>query len=73
MHDRMEPITLASEKLVSGRKIIFLDMRENHRGKFLTITEDCGGHRDRVIIPAEALGDLVRGITVVMRAAGLPD
>ncbi len=31
---------LASEKVVSGRKVFFLDFKENSRGRVLKITED---------------------------------
>jgi hypothetical protein len=48
---------IASEKVVVGRKIFFLDLKENPRGRFLQITEDVGGRRDRIMLPAEALDD----------------
>ncbi len=49
---------LATEKIVSDRKLFFLDLKENHRGRFLKITEDVGGRRNTVMIPAEAFPDL---------------
>jgi len=48
---------LASEKVVIDRKIFFLDLKENHRGRFLKITEDVGGRRDTIILPASAFRD----------------
>ena len=51
----MDP--LASEKVVIDRKIFFLDLKENNRGRFLKITEDVGGRRDTIMLPAEAFQD----------------
>ena len=48
---------LASEKVVIDRKIFFLDLMENNRGRFMRITEDVGGRRDRIMLPAEAFND----------------
>ena len=45
---------LASEKINVDRKIFFLDLKENNRGRFLKITEDVGGRRDTIMLPAEA-------------------
>ena len=45
---------IASEKIVNERKIFFLDLKENQRGRFLKITEDIGGRRDTIMLPAEA-------------------
>ena len=51
----MDP--LASEKVVIDRKIFFLDLKENQRGRFLKITEDVGGRRDTIMLPATAFRD----------------
>lgn len=51
----MDP--LASEKVTIDRKIFFLDLKENQRGRFLKITEDVGGRRDTIMLPAEAFRD----------------
>lgn len=48
----MDP--LASEKIAVDRKIFFLDLKENQRGRFLKITEDVGGRRDTIMLPVEA-------------------
>lgn len=50
-----EPI--ASEKVTNERKIFFLDLKENQRGRFLKITEDVGGRRDTIIVPATVFKD----------------
>jgi len=51
----MDP--LASEKIAVERKIFFLDLKENQRGRFLKITEDVGGRRDTIMLPAAAFRD----------------
>ena len=45
---------LATEKIVVDRKIFFLDLKENARGRFLKITEDVSGRRDTILLPVEA-------------------
>jgi hypothetical protein len=55
--DRMPNDPLASEKITVDRKIFFLDLKENNRGRFLKITEDVGGRRDTIMLPAEAFAD----------------
>lgn len=45
---------LASEKIAVDRKIFFLDLKENNRGRFLKITEDVGGRRDTIMLPVAA-------------------
>jgi hypothetical protein len=39
------------------RKVFYLDLKENHRGRFLKITEDSGGRRNTVLLPASAFRD----------------
>jgi len=49
--------TLKSEKIQIERKTFLLTLKENPRGRFLRITEDVGGRRDTIIIPATGLED----------------
>ena len=51
--------TLATEKISVDRKIFFLDLQENHRGRYLKITEDVGGRRDTIIVPIEAAAEFL--------------
>jgi len=37
------------------RKVFVFTLKENPRGRFLRITEDTGGRRDAIIIPATGL------------------
>jgi len=46
---------IVSERLQIERKHFFFDFKENASGRFLRITEDVGGHRDTIIIPATGL------------------
>ena len=48
---------LASEKLAIDRKVFFLDLKENDRGRFIKITEDVGGRRDTIMLPIAASKD----------------
>ena len=52
--------TIRSEKFQIERKVFILSLKENPRGRFLRITEDVGGRRDHIIIPATGLEDLRR-------------
>ena len=47
--------TLKSAKIQIERKTFLLALKENPRGRFLRITEDVGGRRDTIIIPAPGL------------------
>ncbi|HXP62798.1 MAG TPA: PUR family DNA/RNA-binding protein [Dongiaceae bacterium] len=49
--------TLKSDKLQIERKTFVFALKENNRGRFLRITEDVGGRRDTIIIPAPGLED----------------
>lgn len=54
---RDEP--LHTEKIVTDRKIFFLDLKENDRGRFVKITEDVRGRRDTIMVPEEILDDFI--------------
>ena len=57
---------LASERIQVDRKIFFLDLKENQRGRFLKITEDVGGRRDTIMLPASALQEFVAALTRIL-------
>lgn len=59
---------LASEKVVSGRKVFFLDFKENSRGRVLKITEDVNGRRDTIMVPDEALDDFADALERILTA-----
>ena len=57
--ERMGSDPIASEKVAFERKIFFLDLKENQRGRFLKITEDVGGRRDTIMLPSGAFKDFL--------------
>ena len=59
--------SLRTERLQIERKMFVLALKENPRGRFLRITEDVGGRRDSIIIPATGLPDLKRVIDELLR------
>lgn len=67
---------LFSEKIQIERKQFFFDLKENPRGRFLRITEDVGGRRDTIIIPApglEAFRDMIEQVIEAGRAAAVSE
>jgi hypothetical protein len=73
-YSRSPDRVLASEKVVSGRKVFFLDYKENSRGRVLKITEDVNGRRDTIMVPDEALDDFADALERILDtdAAGAP-
>lgn len=61
--------TLRTEKIQIERKTFVLTLKENPRGRFLRITEDVGGRRDTIIIPAPGLADFQRVLNELVKAA----
>jgi PurA ssDNA and RNA-binding protein len=53
---------LASEKVTIDRKVFFIDLKENQRGRFMKITEDVGGRRDTIMLPAAAFKDFLEAL-----------
>ena len=62
--------TLKTDKVQIERKTFLFMLKENPRGRFLRITEDVGGRRDTIIIPAPGLEDFKRLLDDMVRAAG---
>lgn len=59
----MDSDLLHTEKILADRKTFFLDLKENARGRVVKITEDVGGNRDTIMVPAEILGDLIAALS----------
>jgi PurA-like ssDNA and RNA-binding protein len=53
---------LTTEKFATGRKLFFIDMKENHRGRFLKITEDVVGRRNTIVVPMEAVREFAAAL-----------
>lgn len=62
--------TLKSEKVQIERKTFLFTLKENPRGRFLRITEDVGGRRDTIIVPATGLEDFKKLIDEMVKASG---
>src|ERR1700748_1334992 len=61
--------TLKSENLPIERKTFVFTLKENPRGRFLRITEDVGGRRDSIIIPATGLEDFKKVLLDMVKAS----
>jgi hypothetical protein len=61
--------TLKSSKVQIERKTFVLALKENTRGRFLRITEDVGGRRDTIIIPAPGLEDFKKLVEEMVQAS----
>jgi hypothetical protein len=60
---------LHTEKIIADRKVFFLDLKENQRGKVVKITEDVAGNRDTIMVPAEILGDFIAALQDIKATA----
>jgi hypothetical protein len=61
--------TLRAEKVQIERKTFQFTLKENPRGRFLRITEDVGGRRDTIIIPAPGLEDFKKLLDEMVKAS----
>ena len=62
--------TLKTDKVQIERKTFVFALKENPRGRFLRITEDVGGRRDTIIIPAPGLEDFKRLVDEMVKTSG---
>jgi hypothetical protein len=65
----MNEETLKTEKIQVERKTFIFTLKENPRGRFLRITEDVGGRRDNIIVPAPGLEDFKRIVDEMVKAS----
>lgn len=63
---------LRSEKIQIERKTFQFTLKENPRGRFLRITEDVGGRRDSIIVPAPGLEAFRQTLADVSAGADQP-
>ncbi len=61
--------TLKTERVQIERKLFVFTLKENPRGRFLRITEDVGGRRDTIIIPAPGLEDFKKLLDEMVKAS----
>jgi hypothetical protein len=59
---RIIPRQIASEEIATKNKVLFLELKENRRGRFLTITEDRDGRRNSIRIRGEAFSAFVEAV-----------
>ena len=65
--------TLRTDKIQVERKTFVFALKENPRGRFLRITEDVGGRRDTIIVPATGLEDFKRVVDdMTKESAAMP-
>lgn len=69
-YEKRQDPPLHTEKITTDRKIYFLDLKENDRGKFVKITEDVRGRRDTILVPIEALDEFIDALQNIRDAAG---
>jgi hypothetical protein len=60
--------TLKTDKVQIERKTFVFALKENPRGRFLRITEDVGGRRDTIIVPATGLEDFRKVLDEMVKA-----
>ena len=60
---------MKSESIQVERKTFTLALKENPRGRFLRITEDVGGRRDNIMIPASGLEEFRRVFDEMVKQA----
>ncbi len=63
----MESDTLHTEKILADRKTFYLDLKSNSRGMVVKITEDVGGNRDTIMVPAEILADFIAALSDIQQ------
>jgi hypothetical protein len=64
---------LFTERAQVERKLLTFSLMENPRGRFLRITEDVGGRRDTIIVPAaglEQVRDIIERAVAADRNSG---
>ena len=63
---RSDEKSLARRELQIERKQLTIEVRENFRGRFLRITEKCGGKTNVVIIPDTGINDFNAALDAVI-------
>jgi hypothetical protein len=61
--------TLRTGQVQIERKTFIFTLKENPRGRFLRITEDVGGRRDNIIVPAPGLEQFKKLVDEMLKAA----
>ena len=70
VEDRVVEDAKFSDCIQVERKSFFFDLKENDRGPFLRITEEVGGRRDAIVVPATGLVDFRAALDRAIMAQG---
>lgn len=65
----VEEQTLKTDRIQIERKNFVFALKQNLRGRFLRITEDAHGRRDRIIIPAPGLEEFRKALEEMVKAS----
>ena len=60
---------LHTEKIIADRKTFYIDLKKNARGKVVKITEDVGGNRDTIMVPADIVADFIAALTDIQETS----
>ena len=66
---RSDNYPIHTEKIFAYRKIFFLDLKQNDRGRFVKITEDVRGRRDTIMVPSEVLEEFITALQQISEAS----
>lgn len=64
---------IATHRIKVERKLFYVDVMENMKGRFVRITEDVRGRRDRVVIPETGVAEIGRILSEVAAEYEFPD
>ena len=65
----VEEETICTDRVQIERKTFVFTLKDNPRGRFLRITEDVGGRRDSIIIPAPGLEEFKHVLDAMVKTA----
>lgn len=57
---------LFSSQVDIQTKRFFFDLKENHKGKYLRITEQSGGRRSSIVVPTEGIREFEDQINLII-------
>jgi len=63
--EKMDNIIEAKELQIE-RKLFYVELRENERGRFLRIIEEAHGRRNSIIVPTTGVDDFTAAIAEVL-------
>lgn len=70
MKEGRKSTIIASEKLHIENKTLFVDLRENSRGKFMQIAELSNDRKSTVVIPMSGLDVFIESLKKISKESG---